>query len=139
TNDRDLSMHGVHRRHVLGVGLASLALVGGVGGWSAATELAGAVIAQGQLVVGSNVKKVQHPTGGVIGELRVKDGDHVKAGDVVVRLDETQARATLGIVAKGLDDLLSKQARLEGERDNLGQIKFPAQLIERATDPNSDA
>ena len=58
------------------------------------TEISGAVIAPGKLVVDSNVKKVQHPTGGVVGDLRVKDGDRVKKGDVVVRLDETQARAS---------------------------------------------
>ena len=59
------------RRHLLAGSAAAALLVGGVGGWAAATELAGAVIAPGQLVVDSNVKKVQHPTGGVVGELRV--------------------------------------------------------------------
>ena len=49
-----------------------------LGGWAATTELSGAVIAPGIVVVDSNVKKVQHPTGGVVGELRVRDGDHVQ-------------------------------------------------------------
>ena len=83
------------RRHLV-AGVAAVALLaGGVGGWATTTELAGAVIAQGQLVVDSNVKKVQHPTGGVVGELRVREGDHVKAGEIVIRLDETQTRANL--------------------------------------------
>ena len=77
-------------------GVAVVALLAvGVGGWAATTEIAGAVIAPGQLVVDSNVKKVQHPTGGIVGELRVRDGDRVKAGDIVVRLDDTHTRANL--------------------------------------------
>ena len=75
-----------------------LVLGGGVGGWAATTQLSGALIAQGSVVVDSNVKKVQHPTGGIVGELLVHDGDHVKAGDVLVRLDETVLRANLAIV-----------------------------------------
>ena len=136
TSDRELSMHGVHRRHILGVSLASLALVGGVGGWAASTEFAGAVIAQGQLVAGSNVKKVQHPTGGVVGELRVKDGDRVKAGDILVRLDDTQTRANLAIVTKALDELAARQAREEAERDGMETIEFPQDLLQRMDNPD---
>ena len=119
------------RRHVLAVGGAAILLVVGVGGWSTTTEFAGAVIAQGQLVVDSNVKKVQHPTGGVVGELRVKEGDRVKGGDIVVRLDDTQTRANLGIVVKALDELAARQAREEGERDGADTIDFPADLLHR--------
>ena len=79
------------------------------------------MIAPGKLVVDSNVKKVQHPTGGVVGELRVRDGDQVKAGDIVVRLDDTVTRANLAIVTKGLDELAARQARLEAERDGDGR------------------
>ena len=61
-------------RHLLAGGLALLLLAGGVGGWAATTDLAGAVIAQGQMVVDTNDKKVQHPTGGIVGELRVREG-----------------------------------------------------------------
>jgi HlyD family secretion protein len=75
-------------------------LVVGIAGWARGTELAGAVIAQGFVVVESDVKKVQHPEGGVVGELNVRDGDHVEAGDVVVRLDATQTKANLGVVTK---------------------------------------
>jgi HlyD family secretion protein len=62
-------------------------------------QISGALIAPGSVVVDSNVKKVQHPTGGVVGEVRVRDGDIVKAGDIVVRLDET-VKASLAIVVK---------------------------------------
>ena len=122
------------RKHLL-VGIAVVALLaGGVGGWAAATQLAGAVVAQGQLVVDSNVKKVQHPTGGVVGELRVRDGSRVKAGDIVVRLDETQTRANLAIVTKGLDELAARQARDEAERDGADTIAFPEELLARRND-----
>jgi membrane fusion protein, type I secretion system len=123
------------RRHLLGGGVIALILTIGLGGWAATTELAGAAIAQGFLVVDSNVKKVQHPTGGVIGEVRVRDGDRVRAGDIVVRLDETQTRANLGIITKGLDELAARQARNEAERDEATEVAFPSDLLARASDP----
>jgi len=85
------------------------------------------------------VKKVQHPTGGIVGELRVRDGDHVHAGDIVVRLDETVTRANLAIVTKSLDELMARKARLESERDGWDTIIFPAQLVAGASDPDRAA
>jgi HlyD family secretion protein len=111
----------------------------GLGGWAATMQLSGAVIAQGVIVVDSSVKKVQHPTGGVVSELRVREGDRVNAGDILIRLDETQTLANATIVAKSLDELLARQARLEAERDSADQIAFPRNLLERAKDSNSDA
>ncbi|MGZ5906096.1 MAG: HlyD family type I secretion periplasmic adaptor subunit [Reyranella sp.] len=118
------------------MGLAAVLVVGGiVFGWATLTEISGAVIAPGKLVVDSNVKKVQHPTGGVVGDLRVKDGDHVKKGDIVARLDETQARTNLAIVTKALDELAARQARDEAERDGADKVTFPAELLSRRSDP----
>ena len=88
-------------RHLLAGGLIVLLLAVGVGGWASTTQIAGALIAQGSIVVDSNVKKVQHPTGGVVGKLNVQDGDRVKAGDILVQLDDTITRANLAIVTKG--------------------------------------
>jgi HlyD family secretion protein len=123
------------KRHLL-VGVAAVAVVGGiVFGWATLTEISGAVIAPGKLVVDSNVKKVQHPTGGVVGDLRVKDGDHVRKGDIVARLDETQARTNLAIVTKALDELAARQARDEAERDGADKVTFPAELMSRRNDP----
>ena len=122
------------RRHLLVSGLASLFLVAGIGGWAAATNLAGAVVAAGHFVVDSNVKKVQHPTGGVVGEILVREGQRVTAGDVVMRLDATQTRSNLAIVTKRLDEFAVRRARLEAERDEAPAISFSAALMMRAGD-----
>lgn len=122
------------RRHLIVGLMIVLFLGGGVGGWAATVKLAGALIAQGSIVVDQNVQKVQHPTGGIVGDLRVRDGDYVKAGDVLVRLDETVMRANLAIVTKGLDQAVARKARLEAERDGAEKIVFPAELAARAGD-----
>jgi HlyD family secretion protein len=124
------------RRHLLGGAIIALLLTAGLGGWAATTELAGAVIAPGSIVVDSNVKKVQHLTGGIVGELMVRDGSRVRAGDVVVRLDETIMRANLAIVVKGLAEMNARQARLASERDRADEITFPAALLARQSDPD---
>jgi HlyD family secretion protein len=124
------------RRHLLGGAIIALVLTAGLGGWAATTELAGAVIASGSVVVDSNVKKVQHLTGGIVGELLVREGSRVRAGDVVVRLDETIMRANLAIVVKGLAEMNARQARLASERDRADEISFPAALLSRQSDPD---
>jgi len=122
-------------RHLL-VGLATVILVvGGVGGWAATTEISGAVIAPGAVVVESNVKEIQHPSGGIVGEIRARDGDEVKAGDVVLRLDSTVAKANLAIVNKRLNELRMRKARLEAERDERDDWSLPPDLASRSGDP----
>ena len=124
------------RRHLLGGVVIALMLTVGVGGWATTTELSGAVIAPGSIVVDSNVKKVQHLTGGIVGELLVRDGQRVRAGEVVLRLDETITRVNLAIVTKGLDEMTARQARLAAERDQAEQVAFPAALLTRANEPD---
>ncbi len=119
------------RRNILAGMLVFAVLAGAVGGWAGTTELSGALIASGTIVVDSNVKKVQHPTGGVVGELRVRDGDRVKGGDIVARLDQTVTRANLAIITKGLDELSARKARLASERDGLDVLVFPHPLQNR--------
>ena len=134
-SERKTSARAAIRRYSL-VGLSSaFFLVGGLGGWAAVTELSGAVVAPGSIVVDSYVKKVQHPAGGVVGEILARDGDRVRAGDVVVRLDETVARASLAMVSKSLDELAARQSRLEAERDGAQQVAFPAAFRSRAQEP----
>ena len=123
-------------RHLLAGGLIVLLLAVGVGGWASTTQIAGALIAQGSIVVDSNVKKVQHPTGGVVGKLNVQDGDRVKAGDILVQLDDTITRANLAIVTKGLDELGARKARLVAERDGTESVSFPANLLARGDEPS---
>lgn len=122
-------------RRYLTIGLVvAVGLGGGMGVVAATTEIAGAVIAPGQLVVDTSVKKIQHQTGGVVGDLFVREGQRVKAGDVLLRLDETVLRSNLAIILKSLDELDSRQARLEAERDDLPNLTFPARLADRADD-----
>jgi HlyD family secretion protein len=110
-----------------------------VGGWAATTEFSGAVVASGSLVVESEVKKVQHLTGGVVRELLVSNGDHVSAGDVVIRLDETVTQASLAIVEKALNEAMARQARLRAEQEDASEIQFPDELLSLATTPEVKA
>jgi HlyD family secretion protein len=132
------ALHSIQRYMIVGMVIVGFVTFG-IGGWAATSELTGAVIGQGVLVVDSSVKKVQHPTGGVVGELRVREGDKVLAGDILLRLDETQTLANATIVSKSFDELVARQARLEAERDNADQITFPKLLLERTRDPASEA
>src|SRR5260370_36602423 len=100
------------RRALVADIVVGLVLVIGVGGWAATAVISGAVVASGSLVVDTNVKKVQHPTGGIVGELRVRDGDRVHAADIVVRPDENVTRANLAVVSKGFDELRARRARI---------------------------
>ena len=132
------ALHSIQRYMIVGMVIVGFVTFG-IGGWATTSELTGAVIGQGVLVVDSSVKKVQHPTGGVVGELRVREGDKVIAGDILLRLDETQTLANATIVSKSFDELVARQARLEAERDNADQITFPKLLLERTRDPASEA
>ncbi len=135
----DVKLQGARRsiRLHLIIGLAIVVmLAGGLGGWASTTEISGALIAPGSVVVDSNVKKVQHPTGGVVGEVRVRDGDVVKAGDIVVRLDDTVTKASLAIVTKTLNGLWARAARLEAEQQGLDKIVFPRMLTDHTDDPD---
>ena len=108
------------------LGLSLIAFLGfGIVGWASTSSLSGAVIAAGQIVVDSSVKKIQHPTGGVIEAINVKAGDRVAAGDLLVHLDDTQTRASLEIVRTELTELFGRKSRLAAERDGATEISFP--------------
>lgn len=127
TNTAALSIN----KHLFVGFLVIIILIGGLGGWAAFTSISGAIIAEGIVVVESNIKKVQHREGGIVGAIYVKDGDRVLAGDLLVQLDDTLMRANLAIITKQLDELMTRQARFEAERNNEKEIKFPTQLIAR--------
>ncbi len=124
------------RRSMIGGSAVVTLLIFGLGGWAATTDLAGAVIAPGMLVVETNVKKVQHPTGGVVGELRVREGTTVRAGEILVRLDETVTRANLTVVTKGQDELTARQSRLKAEQNGQDVLHFPDELMQRVGEPS---
>lgn len=122
------------------VGICAICIVfGGAGGWGAAVPLASAVIAAGQVTVDTNRKRVQHLEGGIVAELRVRDGAVVKAGDVLLRLDATRARASLAIMQSSLREELAKEARLIAERDRKEQITWPKALKSAGNEPSVQA
>ena len=113
------------RRHLI-AGLAlTVILLAGVGGWAAVTNISGAVIGAGRLVVETNTKRVQHPDGGIVRQIAVRDGDQVSAGDVIIQLDDTLMRANLSIVSRRLDALNAQASRLQAERDGALTVSFP--------------
>jgi len=129
--DHDVALHKLWRR-----GLAFIAVFGGaLGFWAIATTMSSAVIAPGQFVVDGSVKKVQHPTGGIVGQLLVREGDQVAQGDLLIRLDETVTRANLQVLVRQLQELASRKARLEAERDELDAISLPPELAGQLSDP----
>ena len=115
--------------------LSVLIMVGVVGSWSVFTELNGAVIAPATIMVESYSKKVQHKEGGIVGEIRVRDGDRVELGQPLVILDNTETKSELAIIDGLLDEALAKRARLEAQRDRAPAIIFPAEIIARASEP----
>ncbi|MDP2699345.1 HlyD family type I secretion periplasmic adaptor subunit [Thalassospira sp.] len=123
------------RNHmVFGVGVVVL-MAAGLAGWLAVAQLSGAVVASGKMVVDSNVKDVQHPDGGIVGEIRVRDGDRVAAGDLLMRLDDTMARASLAITESQIDALSARRMRLIAERDGADDLTLPAVFAGRQDDP----
>ena len=107
----------------------------GLGGMATMIDFAGAIVAQGRLVVDTSVKKVQHPNGGTVAEIHVVDGDRVQAGDILVRLDSTVTTANLAVITQGIDEIVVQRARLEAERDGAATIDFPPDILARRGEP----
>ena len=120
----------IRKRMKLGLFICAFTVFG-LGGFAAAYEIAGAVLAGGYVVVDGSAKRVQHPTGGVVGQILVKDGVIVREGDVVLRLDETVTRSNLMLILKQLDELEVRQLRLKAERDGRDDFDLPASLASR--------
>jgi HlyD family secretion protein/epimerase transport system membrane fusion protein len=115
--------------------LTILIAFGGFGTWAALASLDSAAIASGVVVVESDRKSVQHLEGGLVKEIRVRDGDRVEKDDVLVRLEDTHARAMHDIVRGELDAALAEESRLIAERDERDSIVFPAELMARSKVP----
>ena len=123
------------RRHLLGAGLSLCLLLAFLFFWFALMDISGAVVASGRLMVESDVKTVKHKEGGIVAEIFVEDGDTVDAGQLLVLLDNTVAKANLAVVTKQLDERLASEARLKAERDGKDTIDFPVALTDRENDP----
>jgi HlyD family secretion protein len=98
-------------------------------GWAGFVPLSGAVVVAGRLVVQSSVKKVQHPQGGIVASINVRNGSKISAGEELIRLDQTAARANLQVVARQLDEIRLRIARLRAERDNVTTPRWPTEWV----------
>ncbi|MCB2109456.1 MAG: HlyD family type I secretion periplasmic adaptor subunit [Defluviimonas sp.] len=116
---------------ILGL-FALILLVGGFGLWSVTTTIAGAIVANGQVEVAENRQVVQHPDGGVVAEILVREGQSVTAGEPLLRLDGTLLRSELAIVEGQFFEILARRGRLEAERDGMVSITFPEELVAAA-------
>lgn len=122
------------RRHLMFGTTVIFLLFGVAGSWSAVTNISGAVVAPGQLVVDTNLKKVQHPTGGVVGKLNVKDGDRVKARDILLTLDGTNVRSNLMIIKNSMDEFMIRRARLIAQITGADAFSIPEELKNRSAE-----
>ncbi len=109
-----------------------LVLGGGFGGWAATASLKGAVIASGQLRVETNRQVVQHLDGGVVGDIRVRDGDAVEAGEILISLDDTLLRSELIALESQLFEIVARRGRLEAAQIDADNIVFDNELLEFA-------
>jgi len=106
------------------------------GGWAAVANLSSAAVAPGVIAVKSSHQTVQHLEGGIVKQILVEDGDHVKKHQLLVVLDDTQSRARLEIVRSRLLSLVSLKARLKSEQELKPTIEFPKDLVDRKNDLN---
>lgn len=108
--------------------IAIAVLVFGFGTAAAVVPIGGAVVGGGQVGVASRVKRVAHPTGGIVAAIYVQNGDHVAKGDILMRLDDTVTGADAQLSGLTVDQLRAQRARLEAERLGTGVIDFPNDL-----------
>ena len=116
--------------------LLIFAIFGLIGAWASTAPIASAVIAQGNVTVDGKRKVIQHLEGGIVDSIEVEDGDVVRAGDILVRLDPTQAKSKLAVIRSALNKDLAAEARLIAERDDLDKIHFPDELLSQEQDPD---
>lgn len=127
------------RRYSLLSLFAVAVLVVGLGTWAVFTSIAGAVIAGGFLVVETKAKRVQHAEGGIVAAIMARNEDHVNAGDVLVRLDDTMLKASLNVINNQLDEARAIEARLVAEIGGRSDFVVPPELEVRRTEPGVDS
>lgn len=129
-----LAERGLSRLIRIGLGAVAV-LVFGIGGLMTFLPMAGAVIAPGEVTVETHVKEISHPFGGVASAILVKDGDHVKKGQVLVRLDSKVSGAVAEYTGLTLDQLVARAARLRAVQNGAASVTFPDELMRKASDP----
>jgi HlyD family secretion protein len=115
---------GLRGRLLAGYVIAAI-FVFGIVGYAALVQIRGAVIAPGNIVVEGNIRRIQHQDGGSVAEIPVRNGQKIAVGDLLVRMNETQARAELGVVMVQLYSQQVRAARLNAERADQPTISFP--------------
>jgi HlyD family type I secretion membrane fusion protein len=125
---------------VTSTGFAIMFLFFGVaGGWAALAPLDSAAVAPGVVKVAGDRKLIQHLEGGIIAELNAANGDIVKAGKVLIRLDDTQAKAQLDLIQNRIATREALAARLRAERDDKAEIEFDPALLANPVTAAKDA
>ncbi|MDQ8732123.1 HlyD family type I secretion periplasmic adaptor subunit [Bradyrhizobium sp. LHD-71] len=128
--------HELGRRLIAGYLVTAIFLIG-ILGYAAAVEIRGAVIAPGNMVVEGNIRRIQHQDGGSVAAILVHNGQKVSVGDLLVRMNETQARAERGVVMVQLYGQQVRAARLIAERDDAPVIDFPPPPVDAGIDTDS--
>ncbi|MDB6182151.1 HlyD family type I secretion periplasmic adaptor subunit [Paracoccus fistulariae] len=112
--------------------VAVFVLFGGFFLWAMTSQIAGAVVASGQVEVEQQRQVVQHPDGGVVEKIEVKDGAEVEAGQLLIQLDGTLLQTELAIVEGQYFEILARRGRLEAERNDIETLTFPEEVVEVA-------
>ncbi len=108
--------------------IAVFLLVGGLGTWAVTSTLSGAIVASGMIEVETNRQAVQHPDGGVVDAVLVREGDKVEAGQVLIRLDRERLTSELSIIESQLFKLMAQRGLYEAERDGATEITFDPEI-----------
>ncbi len=123
----------------IGFGLVAIAVLAiGFGGWAMKAPMSGAVVTAGSVVVSSDLRAVQHPDGGIVGAIHVKNGDRVQAGDVVLTLDDQLLSGSQALVDDRLVALEAQLVRLTAERDGLDDLVLSEELAYRKDEDKVD-
>jgi HlyD family type I secretion membrane fusion protein len=124
------------REIIAGLGIVG-AFLTGLAGWAAFAPLESAAIAPGVVSVDGYRKTVQHLEGGIVGEILVREGDSVEAGQVLIRIDDTTPRASLDLLRGRWMVASALEARLKAERDGLAKTRFPDSLVAQRDEPKA--
>ena len=104
-------------------------------GWAALAPLDKGVAVSGKVMVSGHRKVVQHPSGGIVERIDVRDGDKVAAGQVLIRLKETPLLGQAQSLRSQFYGSLASEARLNAERDGVASVSFPVELTAMAAEP----